>query len=137
MSDYRMRRHCPHCRNELTIYLPTLRVTAIGVVVSGSSAEWESLTLRWFCPVCRKPDHITLRIDEEDDYEYLRDGIIKALNPYDSDEAEPWIMLHAVQRISEYVAGQPCGCTEDMIEDFRPCSRCGVLGRVGDVKVDG
>ena len=72
---------------------------------------------------------------EESDYEYLRDRIIRYLNPIDQDMAEPWIMADAVERAAEFITAQPCLCTQNMIDDYESCARCAALGKRGDKDV--
>jgi hypothetical protein len=66
------------------------------------------------------------------DYRFLADAVADAFNPPDNDAAEVSIMVDAVARAREYIAGQPCTCTPAMIEDREPCPRCTALGRLDD-----
>lgn len=74
--------------------------------------------------------------DEAEDYETLRDAIADWFNPHDDDIAEVAIMLNAVESAFEFIERQVCLCTAADIEDWSPCSRCRVLGRLGDRRID-
>jgi hypothetical protein len=74
--------------------------------------------------------------DEAEDYETLRDAIAEAFNPSDDDVAEVAILIRAVEGARDFIARRPCLCTPDDIEDWRPCDRCQVLGRLGDKAMD-
>jgi hypothetical protein len=74
--------------------------------------------------------------DYADDYETLRDLVIDLLNPPDGDDGEAFILSNAITAAARFVEEQPCVCTPDQIEDFDPCRRCSVLGRLGNTRVD-
>lgn len=40
----------------------------------------------------------------------------------DGDEGQEYILTRAVERAARYIAGQPCGCTDDL------CARCMAIG---------
>lgn len=73
--------------------------------------------------------------DFADDYETLRDVVIDLLNPRDDDIGEVAILQQAIESATGFIIAQPCECTPERIEDYDPCRRCDVLGRLGDVRV--
>lgn len=72
--------------------------------------------------------------DYADDYETLRDLIIEKLNPPDDDIGEVAVLGSAIEAAVTFIERQPCTCTPEMVEDWDPCRRCDVLGRLGDVR---
>ncbi|MCW2898851.1 MAG: hypothetical protein JWO67_1116 [Streptosporangiaceae bacterium] len=69
------------------------------------------------------------------DYRLLADKVIEVLNPSDLDESEVSNLSDAIEGAATFIAEQPCTCTPETIEDWDPCPRCAVLGRLGDVVV--
>lgn len=75
--------------------------------------------------------------DDESDYERLRDRIVELCNPLDDDAAEVAILLAAVTQLRDFVLqAADCTCADEDIDDHDPCSRCRVLGRLGDKAVE-
>lgn len=72
---------------------------------------------------------------DEEGYELIRDLVNDRLNPRDDDASETHIVMEAIEGAAEFVEGQPCLCTPEMIEDHDACKRCRVLGRLGDEPV--
>jgi hypothetical protein len=75
-------------------------------------------------------------MEQDTDYEFVRDLLIEEFNPPDDDIAEPAVMADAIKRAAEYIAGQPCTCTPAMVEDYDSCPRCRALGRRADRRID-
>lgn len=70
-------------------------------------------------------------------YDVLRDTIIQAFNPADDDVAEEALMTDALDSVWRFVVAQPCTCPPGAAEfEVDSCSRCQVLGRAADVKVE-
>ena len=74
--------------------------------------------------------------DAARDYEALRDHVIKVLNPPDGDDGEVFIMMTAIDGAVRFIEQQMCHCTPARVEDYNPCPRCAVLGRLGDVRIN-
>lgn len=73
--------------------------------------------------------------DYADDYETLRDLVIDLLNPSDGDDGEVFILSNAITYAVTFIEQQPCTCTPAQVEDYDPCRRCSVLGRLGNAQV--
>lgn len=82
------------------------------------------------------PRPVEVTADYADDYETIRDRVIELLNPPDGDDGEAFILENAIAAAARFVEEQPCRCTPAMIDDYDPCRRCSVLGRLGNARVD-
>ena len=92
-----------------------------------------------------QPDHAehvrlwcTCPPDADDicEYRLVADKIIILFNPADDDIAEPAIMIRAVEQAAGFIAGLPCTCTPEMVDDYQACGRCAALGQLAGKPAD-